>query len=78
MMYEISRKDVFNNKEIEEAITAKTKNSNYIKTALIMTFSFSNVINRLLDRSTDFRTKLRKLEKEGLLGHDDYSIAVHE
>lgn len=76
MMYELSKMDVYE-QEVEEAIEAKTKNSNYIETALNMNCSFSDVLIGLLDRTIDFRVRLRKLEKEGLLGHDDYSLAVH-
>lgn len=77
MMYELSKEEKFK-KELEEAIAAKTKNSNYIETARTVDYSFSDVLKGLLDRMTDFRARLRKLEKEGLLGHDDYSIAAHE
>lgn len=77
MMYKVSRKEAYK-KEIEEALSAKTKNSNYIETAMNMSYSFPNVISELLERSKDLRSKLKMLEKNGLLAHDDYSIAVHE
>lgn len=77
MMYEISRKEA-NSEEIEEALAAKTKNSNYIESAISMDYSFPKVISELLNRSTDFKAKLWKLKKESLLAHDDYSIAVYE
>lgn len=77
MMYELSKKNG-HEEEIKEALAAKTKNSNYIETALNMQISFSEVLKRLLNRNTDFKTKLRRLEREGILGHDDYSVAVHE
>lgn len=77
MMYELSKKVAYE-EEIKEALAAKTKNSNYIDTALNMNFSFPDVLKDLIDRSMDFRVKLRKLEKNGLIAHDDYSIAVRE
>lgn len=77
MMYKLSRKGAYK-EEIKEAIVAQTKNSNFIETAMSLRYSFLEVMNKLLDYNTDFRTKLRKLAKEGLLGHDDYSIAIHE
>lgn len=77
MMYELSKKNGYE-EEIKEALAAKTKNSNYIETALNMQFSFPEVLKQLLDCNTDFKTKLRRLERQGLLGHDDFSITVHE
>lgn len=77
MMYEISRKGTYK-EELNEGICARTKNSNYIKAALNMQFSFQETLSKLLNRNCNFRVKLKKLEREGLLGHDDYSIAVHK
>lgn len=75
MMYELSKEEEYKD-EIAEALQAKTKNSNFILTAQNISFSFPDILSRLLDRSKDYRSKLRRLKKEGLLGHDDYSIAV--
>lgn len=75
MMYELSRKDAYED-EIAEALRAKTKNSNFVLTAQSIPSSFSDMLSRLLGLSKDYKSKLRRLEKEGLLGHDDYSIAV--
>lgn len=77
MMYEISKKDSYK-AEISNAIAAKTKSSNYVGVAMSMRFSFPSILCSLIDRHTDFRSKMRKLENAGLLAHDDYSIAVAE
>jgi hypothetical protein len=77
MMYEISKRESYKG-EISNAIAAKTKSSNYIDVAMSMRFSFPSILCSLLDRHTDFRSKMRKLENTGLLAHDDYSIAVAE
>lgn len=77
MMYEISKRESYKG-EISNAIAAKTKNSNYIDLAMSMRFSFPSILCSLLDRQTEFRSKMRKLENTGLLAHDDYSIAVAE
>lgn len=76
MMYELERKEEYGD-ELAEAVSAKTKNSNFVLAAQDVSFSFDAVLDRLLDQSKDYRVKLRKLEKDGLLGHDDYSIAVN-
>lgn len=77
MMYEVSKKEIYKD-ELEEGICTRTKNSNYIETAMNLRFSFSDVLVSVLDRNTDFRVKMKKLEREGLIGHDDYSIAIHK
>lgn len=76
MMYKVSNRELFQ-EEIEKALQAKTKNSIFIETAMNMDFSFEGVIEKLLNRSIDFRGKLRTLERHRLLGHDDYSLSVH-
>lgn len=76
MMYELERKEEYGD-ELAEAVRAKTKNSNFVLAAQNVSFSFDGVLDHLLDPSKDYRAKLRKLEKDGLLGHDDYSIAVY-
>lgn len=77
MMYEIANKDQYK-EEIDDALAEKGKNSNYIRTALLCQYAFPDMLKHLLDRSIDYRRKLRTLEKRGLLGHDDYSMAVYE
>lgn len=76
MMYELSQPEVYKD-EIAEAIAAKTKNSNFINAALQLKCDFKRVLEALLDRRSDFRWKMKMLERSGLLAHDDYSIAVN-
>jgi hypothetical protein len=78
MMYEVVHKDLFA-EELKEAINAQTKNSNFIKSAMgIRKVEFEkDVINKLLNcrNSGNFKKHLNKLRKNGLIGHDDYSIS---
>lgn len=76
MMYEVDNLTNFK-EEVEEAIKAKTKNSNFIEAAMNVKFSFPVIIDKLLNKSIDFRGKLKTLERHNLLGHDDYSLSVH-
>ena len=77
MMYEVSHKDDFT-EEIQEAINAQTKNSNYINTALAMeNIDFErDVIGKLQNCFTwpFLRNHIKGLKKKGLIGHDDYSL----
>lgn len=75
MMYELSHKDGYKG-EIDEALAVRSKNSNYVLTAMNMQYVFSDTLCHLLDRKSSFRWKLMKLERASLLGHDDYSLAV--
>ena len=77
MMYEVTHKDEYA-KELQEAINARTKNSNFIKTALsLVDKDFErNVIVKLLNCSTwpFFQNHIKGLKKKGVIGHDDYSL----
>lgn len=77
MLYEVSHKDDFT-EEIQEAINAQTKNSNYINTALAMeNIDFErDVIGKLQNCFTwpFLRNHIKGLKKKGLIGHDDYSL----
>ena len=80
MMYEVFHKNKFED-EIQEAIIAQTKNSNFINTALqLERFVFiKDVLDKLLSSSKNkgnFKRHLQSLRKKGLIGHDDYSFAV--
>lgn len=79
MMYEVAYKDRFE-EELQEAIDAQTKNSNFIKTAMsIERLDFEkDVIRKLQNSYRDFLLKnhIKGLKKKGLIGHDDYSIAM--
>ncbi|MBP1539635.1 MAG: hypothetical protein ILA29_04700 [Prevotella sp.] len=79
MMYEVSNKDRFA-EELQKAIDAQTKNSNFIKTAMTMPlFDFEkDVVRKLQNCSQSFLMKnhIKGLRKKGLIGHDDYSLAM--
>ena len=81
MMYEVSQKELFS-KELQEAIDAQTKNSNFIKTAMsLKKVNFEkDVINKLLNCKNEwnFKQHLQKLRRKGLIGHDDYSFTTFE
>ena len=79
MMYEVAHKEVFAD-ELQEAINAKTKDSNFINVALELgDFSFDqNVLRKLLNCKNKVALSLhvKSLLKKGLIGHDDYSFVV--
>ena len=79
MMYEVSHNDKFV-EELQEAIDAQTKNSNFIKSAMsIDGLDFEkDVICKLLNCSTwpIFQSHIKGLKKKGLIGHDDYSFVI--
>ena len=79
MIYEVSHKNNYN-EELQEAINAQTKDSNFIMTALGMKkVNFEkDVIDKLLNCKNEwnFKQHLQSLRKKGLIGHDDYSIAI--
>ena len=78
LMYEVAHRDVFQN-ELQEAVNAQTRNSDYIKAAMGATrVDFEDVIKKLplCNNQGNFRKHLQSLRKKGLIGHDDYSIAM--
>ena len=80
MMYEVANKDKYLD-ELQEAINAQTKNSNFIKSALgIKRIDFEkDVLGKLLSASKNkgnFGRHLRSLKKSGLLAHDDYTFVI--
>lgn len=79
MMYELSYKNRYA-EELQEAIDAQTKNSNFIKTAMsIGELDFEkDVICKLLNCSTwpILQSHIKRLKKKGLIGHDDYSLVI--
>lgn len=79
MMYEVTHKDEFG-QELQEGIDAKTKNSNFIKTAMSLNkLDFEKeVLDKLMNgnNTVNFFRHLQCLRKKELIGHDDYSIAV--
>lgn len=79
MMYEVAYQDKFS-EELQDAIDAQTKNSNFIKTAMsIEDLDFEkDVIRKLLNCSSwpILQSHIKGLKKKGLIGHDDYSLVV--
>lgn len=79
MMYEVTYQDRFAD-ELQEAIDAQTKNSNFIKTAMsIEDLDFEkDVIRKLLNCFTwpILQSHIKALKKKGLVGHDDYSFVI--
>ncbi|MBR4924975.1 MAG: hypothetical protein IKZ61_04400 [Prevotella sp.] len=79
MMYEVAHSDNYT-EELKETVNAKTKNSNFVNTAMALTsVDFGkDVIRKLKNCYQSFllRNHIKGLRKKGLIGHDDYSIAI--
>ena len=79
MMYEVAHRELFA-AELEEAVEARTKDSNFVKTALgLKNIHFQDVLYKLLGcmkNKANFRKHIEKLKKQGLLGYDDYSLTM--
>lgn len=79
MMYEVAHKVVFAD-ELQEAINAQTKNSNFIKTAMILDgINFEKDVIKKLQNCTTWpflQNHIKGLKKKGLIGHDDYSLVI--
>ena len=79
MMYEVDHKERYKD-ELEEAINAQTKNSNFIKTAMrLRKKDFAkDVILKLENCQYPQQLKLHigRLKRWGLIGHDDYSLVM--
>ncbi len=79
MMYEVAHKDIFVD-ELQEAINAQTKNSNFIKTAMASDgIDFEeDVIKKLQNCATwpILQSHIKGLKKKRLIGHDDYSLVI--
>ncbi len=69
-----------NESQLNAAIEAHSKNSMMIKTALLLNkIDFPQVIKKLLNcanNSSNFKRHIESLKRKGLIGHDDYSLAV--
>lgn len=77
MMYIVSCQKEHSN-ELQIAINAQTKDSNFIKTAMsLKKLDFEkDVLGKLLNCKNvwNFARHLKSLRKKGLIGHDDYSL----
>jgi len=81
MMYEVAHVEEFTD-ELMEAVNAKTKDSNFILSALnLKSVDFEkDVIDKLLNCNNTYNLEkhLQKLKGHGLIGHDDYSFVTFE
>lgn len=79
MMYELDHEDQYED-ELQEAIDAQTKNSNFINSAMrLRKRDFAkDVIQKLENCKYPQLLKLHigRLKRWGFIGHDDYSIAI--
>jgi len=79
MMYKVAHKEQFA-AELEEAVRAQTKDSNFVRAALGMKkFDFEKDILGKLQSSknaANFKRHIESLRKRGLIAHDDYSLAI--
>ena len=79
MMYEVEHRERYAN-ELQEAIDAQTKNSNFVKTAMTIDgLNFEkDVIHKLLNCSSwpILQNHIKGLKNKGLIGHDDYSLVI--
>ena len=79
MMYEVAHRELFHD-ELQKAIDAQTKNSNYIKMALgLRKIDFEkDVLGKLLNcnNSWNLTEHIKSLRRKGLIGHDDYSFVM--
>lgn len=79
MMHELAHFNAFVT-EIREAISAQTKDSNFIKSAMALKKNDfeKDVLGKLINSSKNawnFKRHIEQLRKRGLIAHDDYSIA---
>lgn len=79
MMYELANQNQYV-EELQEAIDAQTKNCNFIKTAIrLRKRNFAKAVMQKLDNCkypSLLKAHIEHLKKWGLIGHDDYSIAI--
>ena len=78
MMYEVARREDFAD-ELQEAIDARTKDSNFILTAMGMKKDDfeKDVIGKLLNcNKGNFKRYLQCRRTKGLIAHDDYSLVI--
>ena len=79
MMYEVAHEDQYE-EELQEAINAQTKNSNFIKAAMrLRKRDFAkDVIQKLenCEHPQQLKLHIERLKRWGFIGHDDYSLAI--
>lgn len=79
MMYELAKKDKYE-EDLQMALDAQTKNSNFIKSAMrLRKIDFPNDVIQKLE-NCKYRNLLishiKRLKKLGFIAHDDYSLAI--
>ncbi len=79
MMYEVAHQNQFAD-ELQEAIDAQTKNSNYIKAAMrLKKIDFAKDVIQKLENckyGSLLISHIERLKRWGFIGHDDYSLAI--
>ena len=79
MMYEADDRAKYAD-ELEDAINAQTKNSNFIRTAMATSEIYfeKRVILKIENCTEGFllESHIKGLKKKGLIGHDDYSLVI--
>lgn len=79
MMYEMTHEDQYE-EELKEAISAQTKNSNFIKAAMrLRKRDFSKDVIQKLENckyENQLISHIGRLKRWGFIGHDDYSLAI--
>ena len=79
MMYELANKDEYAD-ELQAAIDAQTKNSNFIKSAMrLRNRDFAKDVVQKLENCKYpnlLKAHIERLKRWGFIGHDDYSIAI--
>lgn len=79
MMYELANKDKYQD-ELQEALNAQTKNSNFIKAAMrLRKIDFhKDVIQKLENCKYQnlLISHIERLRRLGFIAHDDYSLAI--
>ena len=79
MMYMVAHQDEFK-QELDDAIEAHNKNSTLVKKAMAFKqTNFSRIIKKLVNcanHPANFKKHIESLIKQGLIAHDDYSLAV--
>ena len=79
MMYKVAHRDWFG-EEIIEAIDARTKNSNFLKSAMrTRKINFEKEVIQKLENCKypkQLKLHIERLKRWGFIGHDDYSLVI--
>jgi hypothetical protein len=79
MMYKVAHRDWFG-EEIIEAIDARTKNSNFLKSAMrTRKINFEKEVIQKLENCKypkQLELHIERLKRWGFIGHDDYSLVI--